>query len=282
MSTYEKEYLAIITAVDHWRHYLQLKEFQIFTDHRSLAQLDEQRLHTPWQKKMFTKLLGLQYRIVFKKGVDNSAADALSRHPGVVSSCLALSSCIPKWVTDVVNSYAQDTVATNLIAKLVIDPSAVPHYTWQDGLLRYKNRIWVGASPELQSRLLTAFHSSAIGGHSCIPVTYARLKQMFAWKGMKETVQKFVSHCTVCQQAKADRSKLPGLLQPLPVSTSLWQMISLDFIEALPPSQTYTCILVVVDTFTKYANFLPLRHPFTALSVARLFHDQIYKHHGLP
>jgi hypothetical protein len=39
---------------------------------------------------------------------------------------------------------------------------------------------------------------------------------------------------------------------------------------------------VVVDTFTKYANFLPLKHPFTVVSVARLFHDQIYKHHGLP
>jgi hypothetical protein len=56
----------------------------------------------------------------------------------------------------------------------------------------------------------------------------------------------------------------------------------MDFIEALPVSQSYTCILVIVDTFTKYANFLPLKHPFTALSVARLFHDQVYKHHGLP
>jgi hypothetical protein len=65
LSTYDKEYLAILTVVDHWRHYLQLKEFQIFTDHRSLSHLDEHRLHTPWQKKMFTRLLGLQYRIVF-------------------------------------------------------------------------------------------------------------------------------------------------------------------------------------------------------------------------
>jgi hypothetical protein len=46
LSTYEKEYLAILTAVDHWRHYLQLKEFHIYTDNRNLAQLDEQHLHT--------------------------------------------------------------------------------------------------------------------------------------------------------------------------------------------------------------------------------------------
>jgi hypothetical protein len=47
LSTYEKEYLTILVAIDHWRHYLQLKEFHIYTDHRSLVQLDEQRLHTP-------------------------------------------------------------------------------------------------------------------------------------------------------------------------------------------------------------------------------------------
>lgn len=231
---------------------------------------------------MFTRLLGLQYRIVFKKGSDNSAADALSRHPNVESSCLAISSCTPKWVAEIADSYSQDSATTDIIAKLVVDASAVPNFSWQDGLLRYKNRIWVGPSSELQHKLLTAFHSSAVGGHSGIPVTYARIKQLFAWKGLKQAVQDFVRQCVICQQAKSDRSRLPGLLQPLPVPTSLWQIISMDFIVALPKSQTYTCILVVVDVFTKYANFLPLKHPFTALSVARLFHDQIYKHHGLP
>lgn len=122
--------MAIITAVDHWRHYLQLWEFHIYTDHRSLAQLDEHRLHTPWQKKMFTRLLGLQYRIIFKKGVDISAADALSRHQAVTSSCLAISSCTPKWISDVAASYEQDSEASALIAKLAIDSIVVQHFTW--------------------------------------------------------------------------------------------------------------------------------------------------------
>jgi hypothetical protein len=56
LSTYEKEYLAILVAVDQWRHYLQTGEFTIFTDQRSLIHLNEQRLHTPWQQKVFTKL----------------------------------------------------------------------------------------------------------------------------------------------------------------------------------------------------------------------------------
>jgi hypothetical protein len=68
-------------AVDKWRHYIQHAEFLIYSDHRSLSHLTEQRLSTPWQHRVFTKLLGLQYHIVYKKGVDNGAADALSRRP---------------------------------------------------------------------------------------------------------------------------------------------------------------------------------------------------------
>jgi len=41
LSTYEKEYLAILMAVEQWRSYLQLAEFQILTDHKSLVQLEE-------------------------------------------------------------------------------------------------------------------------------------------------------------------------------------------------------------------------------------------------
>ena len=42
LSTYEKEYMAILTAVDQWKYYLQFGEFHIFTDQKSLVQLSEQ------------------------------------------------------------------------------------------------------------------------------------------------------------------------------------------------------------------------------------------------
>jgi hypothetical protein len=56
----------------------------------------------------------------------------------------------------------------------------------------------------------------------------------------------------------------------------------MDFIEGLHRSQSYNCILVVVDKFTKYAHFLTLSHPFTALQVVVLFMNNIFKLHGLP
>lgn len=56
----------------------------------------------------------------------------------------------------------------------------------------------------------------------------------------------------------------------------------LDFVEGLPVSSSFNCILVVVHFFTKYAHFVGLKHTFTALTVAKAFISNIYKLHGLP
>lgn len=91
-----------------------------------------------------------------------------------------------------------------------------------------------------------------------------------------------VQQCTICQKAKPDRSRYPGLLQPLPVPTSSWDIISMDFVESLPQSGVANAILVVINKFTKFGHFIPLKHPYTASSVAKLFMDNVYKLHGLP
>lgn len=59
-------------------------------------------------------------------------------------------------------------------------------------------------------------------------------------------------------------------------------MVSLDFIEGLPTSRRCSCILVVVDTFSKYAHFIALAHPYMAHQIAQMYLDHIYKLHGLP
>jgi hypothetical protein len=46
-------------------------------------------------------------------------------------------------------------------------------------------------------------------------------------------------------------------------------------------SGSANCIFIVVDKFTKYAHFLPLKHPFTTALVARLFLNSVYKLHGM-
>lgn len=77
-SIYEKEYMALLNAIDKWRHYLQYKHFVVRTDHHSLKYLLEQKVTTAVQQKGLTKLLGLDYEVQYKKGAENKVADALS------------------------------------------------------------------------------------------------------------------------------------------------------------------------------------------------------------
>ena len=56
----------------------------------------------------------------------------------------------------------------------------------------------------------------------------------------------------------------------------------MDFIEGLPKSGHFDCIMLVVDKFSKYHQFMPLSHPSSALDVANTFMSNVYKLHGLP
>jgi hypothetical protein len=151
-----------------------------------------------------------------------------------------------------------------------------------DGVIRFQKRIWIGHNTALQTKLISSFHASALGGHSGMQATYQMLKKLFYWQGVKLDVESFVKQCLVCQRAKHELCKYPGLLQPLRVPQHSWTDISMDFIECLPISHGYSVILVVVDRFTKYSHFFPMKHPYTSTSVAQLFLDNIVKLPGVP
>ncbi len=126
------------------------------------------------------------------------------------------------------------------------------------------------------------FHNSALGGHSGVLHTYQRIKGHFYWLGMKKQIEEFIKDCAVCAQNKVDTQAYPGLLQPLSIPYQIWEDISMDFIEALPKTEGKDTILVIVDRLTKYAHFVPMKHPFSTMDVARLFMDTVYKLHGCP
>lgn len=172
----------------------------------------------------------------------------------------AVSETQPVWVQEVLNSYITDAVAQELLTSLAVHSPNDQGFTLEQGLIKYKNRVWIAHNSSLQTKLINAFHASAIGGHSGIKATYHRLKQLFFWRGMKLDVDNYVKQCQVCQQAKHELSHPAGLLQPLPIPQGAWQDISLDFIEGLPTSEGSNVILVVVDHFTKFTLSLSNTH----------------------
>ena len=66
------------------------------------------------QHKLLIKLLGFNYVVEYKKGMENRAADALSRAAHAES--LALSCVVPVWIEQVITSYTDDSKCQELIA----------------------------------------------------------------------------------------------------------------------------------------------------------------------
>jgi hypothetical protein len=71
MSTYEKELFALVTAIQKWRPYLLGQSFVVKTNQQSLKFLLEQKVGTHFQQKWITKLLGYDFTVEYKKGVEN-------------------------------------------------------------------------------------------------------------------------------------------------------------------------------------------------------------------
>ncbi|KAK1670478.1 hypothetical protein QYE76_058637 [Lolium multiflorum] len=131
-----------------WRSYLQHGEFIIRTDHKSLLHLTDQRLHTSLQHKAFVKLMGLQFKIQYKKGNSNLAADALSRK---FNDCAAVSSSMaqPSWLDRLQAGYEDDAQARLLIEELGVSGANDKGFSLRDGVLRFHGRIWTRVATAL-------------------------------------------------------------------------------------------------------------------------------------
>ncbi|GKV13501.1 hypothetical protein SLEP1_g24501 [Rubroshorea leprosula] len=282
LSVFEKKLLALIYAVRKWSHYLIGRHFIVKTDHHSLKYLLEQRISTPLQQAWLAKLMGYDFSISYKKGKENVVADALSRVSSNQLMQMAVSKILPGIYEEVRLSWEVNPVLREICNKLQQGSLKDSAYTWSEGQLRRKGRLVVGKNAALRRKLIHLVHDSALGGHSGIQASTKRLAFLFYWKGLEKDVRQYIRQCDVCQRYKPKNTPTPGLLQPLPIPEAIWTQVSMDFITGLPKSYGKDAIFVVVDRLTKYAHFIALQHPYSALTVAQAYMDnELFKLQGV-
>lgn len=207
-STYDKEFYALIRALDVWQHYLLPKEFVIHTDHESLKYLKGQaklnRRHAKWVEFMEA----FPYVIKYKKGNSNVVADALSRRHALISMVSVnllgfelikdlysedpnLSPIYSACEKEVVNVFYRHEVYLFRMGKLVI-----PNCSIRELLVREAHR--------------------GLARHFGEKKTLEMVKEHFYWPSMMKDVHRVIKRCVVCKRSKS-KEEAQGLYMPLPV-----------------------------------------------------------------
>ncbi|CAA93236.1 retrotransposable element/transposon Tf2-type [Schizosaccharomyces pombe] len=295
-SVSDKEMLAIIKSLKHWRHYLEstIEPFKILTDHRNLigritneSEPENKRL-ARWQ--LF--LQDFNFEINYRPGSANHIADALSR---IVDE----TEPIPKdsednsinfvnqiSITDdfknqVVTEYTNDTKLLNLLNNE--DKRVEENIQLKDGLLiNSKDQILLPNDTQLTRTIIKKYHEEGKLIHPGIELLTNIILRRFTWKGIRKQIQEYVQNCHTCQINKSRNHKPYGPLQPIPPSERPWESLSMDFITALPESSGYNALFVVVDRFSKMAILVPCTKSITAEQTARMFDQRVIAYFGNP
>ncbi len=263
------ELLAIKLALEEWRHWLEgaLHPFTVITDHKNLQYLREAKRLNPRQARWALFFTRFQFTITYPPGNRNCKADALSHlhspdtptEPEPILPPALIVSPI-QWN---INQNIQDATRSEPA------PPGCP-----------EGRTYVPASQ--RQTLLSSVHEVPGSGHPGSQRTLSLLQARYWWPSMTRDVNRYVRSCSVCAMSKTPRHLPVGKLVPLPVPRRPWSHIGVDFVTDLPASEGNTCILVVVDRFSKACKFVPLKGLPTALETAECLFTQIFRNYGLP
>ncbi|GKV06323.1 hypothetical protein SLEP1_g18224 [Rubroshorea leprosula] len=273
--TYDKEMYALVRALETCQHYLWPKEFVIHTDHESLKHLKGQgklnRRHAKWVEflEMFP------YVIKYKQGKENIVADALSHRYTLIST---LSAKLLGF-EHIKELYANDPDFANVFN--ACEKIAFDKFYRHEGYLFRENRLCM-PNCSLRELLVRESHAGGLMGHFGVRKTLDILNDHFFWPHMKRDVERICERCITCKQAKS-RVLPHGLYTPLPIPTEPWVDVSMDFVLGLPRSKRgHDSIFVVVDRFSKMANFIPCHKTDDATNIADIFFKDVVRLHGIP
>ncbi len=310
---YDKELLAIIRCLEHWRPELECTEVpvKIFTDHKGLMYFAEGRDLSRRQARYLDMLSEFNIKIIYKTGQQNAKADALTRMPGSKPLDPSDDRIRQQYQTiltperlelDGVDVHAIDGPIYYRIAQTnkedelcseirdaMLDQKEKIHgitlskCSVQDGVLFHKDRLWV--PEDHYAELIRETHDQPACGHPGVARTYELLKREYYRRGMRTDVATFVKNCYTCQRTKTPRQRKHGLLHPLPIPQQRWQDISMDLVTGLPISDGYNAIWTIIDRLTKERHYIPTvatDDGTSAEATVEMLIKEVFRLHGLP
>ncbi|UYV81653.1 K02A2.6-like, partial [Cordylochernes scorpioides] len=282
-STTEKECLAVVWALGIFRPYLYGRPFTVVTDHHSLCWLVGLKDPSCRLARWALKLQEYDINIVYKSGRKHKDADCLSRSP------LADTAEIEGHITsiqDIAEEQSKDPHLVGIREKLANEN--LKGYQMIGGVLYKKNydpegKPWLLVVPkQMRHEILKDVHDTPMAGHLGFAKTYDRVRKRFYWPGLYRTVSQYIPHCKECQRRKGVPQKPPGLLVPIPPTTSPFQKIGIDYLGRFPISHTGNrWIIVATDYLTRFA-ITKAAATAEATELATFLIEDVILKHGAP
>ncbi|GKA08646.1 putative reverse transcriptase domain-containing protein [Tanacetum coccineum] len=274
---YGLELGAVVFALRLWRHYLYGTKCVVYTDHKSLQYILDQKELNMKQRQWIELLSDYDYEIRYHPGKANKVRDKPLRVRSLVmSTCTDLSKRILKAQLEAVK---QENVKAENLGRLLKSIFEIH----SDGIRYFENRVWLPLFGGLRDLIMHESHKSKYSIHPGSDKMYQDLKKLYWWPNMKADIATYVSKCLTCAKVKAEHQRPSGLLQQPEIPEWKWERITMDFVTGLPrTSSGYDSIWVIVDRLTKSAHFLPMKKTDSMEKLTRQYLKEVVCRHGVP
>lgn len=277
-STTEKECLAIIWGIRKMKPYLEGYQFRILTDHLSLKWLNSIESPTGRLARWALELQQFNFIVQYRKGKQNTVADALSRQPCEKLNSIKLSPTKCTWLDQRMKAIREQPQKYPEYS--IVNGQLYKHFSRQSSNEDYHPWKLCVASP-LRNRVMEENHDIPAAGHLGIRKTGNRIANRYYWPGMFRDIRRYVQKCNSCQRHKVSQQRPAGeMLTRIPEEP--WATICADFVGPLPRTKHgCTMLLVFFDKFSKWNELIPLRKA-TSESLVKAFRERIIARYGVP
>ncbi|GKD25653.1 putative reverse transcriptase domain-containing protein [Tanacetum coccineum] len=295
-TTHDLELGAVVFALKIWRHYLYGTKCTVFTDHKSLQHILDQKELNMRQRRWLELLSDYDCDIRYHPGKANVVADALSRKERepplrVRALVMTISLDLPKQILNAqTEARKPENIKSEDVGGMLIENAKFPEAIREqklepraDGTLCLNGRSWLPCYGDLRTVIMHESHKSKYSIHPGSDKMYQDMKKLYWWPNMKADIATYVSKCLTCAKVKAEHQRPSGLLVQPKIPEWKWDNITMDFVTKLPKSsQGYDTIWVIVDRLTKSAIFTPMRETDTLDKLARMYLKEVVTRRGIP